>query len=222
MSKYTWITVSAEGSERFDDKIKGEILKGICEHGLWTRGTDEPHCHRGVGSDFAPGHDAKLKSMLIEAGTAGETQVQRFDRIATGKVNVQTYHQEREDDRSVKRTRITEDLDWEYKASLVTLEDAANRYGFSWQVSAGIAKGQAKAQAKADRLARKNQTPAEAQEAQDWAAAPGRADTERQGQVKVGRWWYDLSTGQTGENGGALYLAKGGEIKEAPVGAEQR
>lgn len=229
MSKYQWNQIDTAQVDEFDKSMVGKVLGGYCQHGLWARDvTEQPHDHCGwaVGGDFAPGHDAKLKGMLIQAGIDGLTHVMRSDRIANGTVTVTTVTLARADDPTKTRTKVKRVYGWDWKSSLVSIEDAANRYGFAWQVSAGIERGKARAEKAALRI---KDNAVDSQRAQVRARRATKTEvqtetphTEQQGQVKVGRWWYDISTGQTGDNGGVLYIAKDGSIKEAKPGSETR
>lgn len=173
-------------------------------------------CQRTTKRDFAPGHDAQLKSRLIAAAVAGSS-VGHLVSLAA---------------------------DAAHTASSPAEE--AGRFGFGHQVTAGVVRAQRLAQDKAARKAARdlqreaNKATREAareqaakvreakreQRSADRAAAAQtrelQAEQKRQAsapktvQAKVGRW---VVTGTVAKNGDLSYTTKKGDAKVAKAGS---
>ena len=238
MSKTHEVLSTETKSFRDEDLVGKAIETGACACGLYRyaaevdgdkQGHHYTNCYSTTGRTFAPGHDARLKGFLIEAGAALVTRIERKRAVANGDVTetwatVKSLKTERVKTILVER-RYGFDWHWD---SFTTAQAVADGYGFHHQVANGIRAAlakQAKKDIKQGRKPAKVEAVADAAPTKEEAVGDTQAETvhtDKQGQVKAGRWWYDQSTGERGENGGLLYIAKDGSIKEAKPDAETR
>ena len=134
----------------------------LCECSEWWYERDdevhaqiETRCNRSIPGDrtFAQGHDAKLKSLLIEAGVLGVQVGRRIEGVTT----------------------------W------MSVDSAADRFGFSHQVYDGIQAGKAVVSKKRDRESARalRKTEKDIKKRKQEAA-------KGQPQIKVGRWKYNV------------------------------